>query len=212
VSGLWERRKRRADELARRWPEAAEVLRFYAQVLELQARGEADPAAYLRLARAEGPPELASEGADVLATLAEEPRRVREAEAWAGSRASAAVPARCPHCSAPPAAGVLRDDPEAQALRRFLACARCALEWEFPRVVCPDCGEERPEKLPRFAESATPWIRVEACETCRSYLKSVDLSKEPAAEPLVDELASLALDLAARSRGFTKRRPNLAGM
>jgi FdhE protein len=108
--------------------------------------------------------------------------------------------------------GILRDDPEAQALRRFLLCSVCALEWEFPRVVCPSCGEERPEKLPRFTESGTPWIRVEGCESCRAYVKSVDLSKEPAADPAVDELASMALDLAARSRGFAKAHLNLAGL
>lgn len=212
MSPLWERRRRRAEELAARWPEAAEVLRFYGLVLRLQERGELDPAAYRRLAREEGPPELEAAGAELLDGLAFQPARVRAAEAWTGPRASAAVPARCPHCGAPPAVGVLRDDPEAQALRRFLLCSSCALEWEFPRVVCPDCGEEKAERLPRFAESGTPWIRVEACDACRAYLKSVDLSREPGAEPVVDELASIALDLAARSRGYAKRLPNLSGM
>jgi FdhE protein len=212
VSPLWERRRRRAEALARRWPEAAEVLRFYDLVLRLQERGESDPDAYLRLARAEGPPELPERGSFLLDALARQPALVRAAAAWDGPRASAAVPARCPHCSAPPAAGVLRDDPEAQALRRLLVCSDCALEWEFPRVVCPACGEEKPEQLPRFTEGGTPWIRIDACESCRAYVKSVDLSKEPAADPYVDELASMALDLAARSRGYAKLHPNLAGL
>lgn len=209
---LWERRRIRAEELAERWPEAAEVLRFYGLVLRLQDQGVSDPAAYVRLAREEGPPELEKKARELLDALARQPERVRAAAAWTGPRASSAVPARCPHCGAPPAVGVLRDDPDAQALRRFLLCSECALEWEFPRVVCPDCGEEKAERLPRFAESGTPWIRVEACDACKAYLKAVDLSREPSAEPAVDELASLALDLAARSRGYAKRLPNLSGL
>ena len=99
MSPLWERRRRRADELAARWPEAAEVLRFYGLVLRLQERGEGDPAAYLRLAREEGPPELETSAREVLEGLALQPARVRAAAAWTGPKASASVPARCPHCA-----------------------------------------------------------------------------------------------------------------
>ena len=127
--------------------------------------------------------------------------------------ATAAAPQRdCPCCGRPPLLGILREDREAETVRRTLLCSLCSLEWDFPRVLCPACLEEKTEKLPRFTAQEVPWIRVEACDACGKYLKAVDLSKEPAAEPVVDELASTPLDLLARERGYEKIAPNLAGL
>lgn len=118
----------------------------------------------------------------------------------------------CPACGEAPAAGVLREDRAAETVRRSLVCGRCAHEWPFPRIACPSCGEERPEKLPRLTAEEIPWIRVEACDACGKYLKSVDLTKDPEAEPVVDELASTPLDVVAREKGYVKIAPNLAGL
>lgn len=120
--------------------------------------------------------------------------------------------ADCPACGRPPGASLLREDPEADALIRRLVCSFCAREWSFPRVLCPRCREESPEKLSRYTADGIPWIRVEACETCRFYLKGIDVTKEPRADPVVDEIASTPLDVIARERGLTKIVPNLMGM
>jgi formate dehydrogenase maturation protein FdhE len=53
---------------------------------------------------------------------------------------------------------------------------------------------------------------VECCDACHTYSKSIDLSKNGLADPLVDELASVPLDLWAQERGYAKLRPNLLGM
>lgn len=121
-------------------------------------------------------------------------------------------PGRCPYCGDLPAVALLREDKEAETKRRSLVCSRCATEWEHVRVSCPFCGEEDPAKLPRFTATALPALRVEACDGCRRYLKAVDLSLEPAAEPVVDELAAAALDVVARERGYAKIAPNAAGL
>jgi formate dehydrogenase maturation protein FdhE len=123
----------------------------------------------------------------------------------------AADGATCPSCSWPPIASVLRDDPEARAVRRTLACSACGSEWPLERVLCPSCGEERPEKLPRLTSDEMPWLRIEACDACGRYMKGVDLSREPRADPSVDELASLPLDVLATERGYRKGAINLAG-
>ncbi len=60
-------------------------------------------------------------------------------------------------------------------------------------------------------EAIFPHVRIEACETCRRYLLSIDLASDARAVPLVDELASLPLDLYARERGLSKITPNLMG-
>jgi len=54
-------------------------------------------------------------------------------------------------------------------------------------------------------------MRVEACDSCRRYLLSIDLAAEPAAVPLVDEMAAIPLDLFARERGYAKIITNLMG-
>ena len=121
-------------------------------------------------------------------------------------------PGVCPYCGDRPAVALLRPDPEAEALRRSLVCARCATEWEHRRVGCPACGEEEPSKLPRLAAQELPGLRLEGCDACGRYLKAVDLTAEPAAEAIVDELATPALDVVARERGWTKIAPNAAGL
>jgi FdhE protein len=53
---------------------------------------------------------------------------------------------------------------------------------------------------------------VEACETCKRYLKTVDLTKNGLAIPEVDELAAIPLSLWAQEKGYTKLQTNLLGL
>jgi len=55
-------------------------------------------------------------------------------------------------------------------------------------------------------------VRVECCDSCQRYLKTVDLTKSGLAEPLVDEIAAVPLDLWAQERGYTKLQSNLMQM
>ncbi len=118
--------------------------------------------------------------------------------------------ALCPFCSRKPGLAVLR--PLGEGARRNLVCGFCLCEWEFRRIVCAGCGEENHAKLPVYAAEEFPYIRVECCDTCHTYLKSIDLSKNGLAEPVVDELAAVPLDLWAQEHGYVKLQPNLLGM
>jgi FdhE protein len=117
---------------------------------------------------------------------------------------------RCPLCGRQPACSVLR--PQGDGGRRSLLCGFCLTEWEFRRIVCPACGQEDHAKLPVYTAEAFPHIRVECCDACNTYIKSIDLTKAGLAEPIVDELAAIPLDLWAQERGYNKLRPNLLGM
>ena len=44
------------------------------------------------------------------------------------------------------------------------------------------------------------------------YLKTIDLTKNGLAVPVVDELAAIHLDLWAVDKGYTKLRPNLLAL
>lgn len=118
--------------------------------------------------------------------------------------------ALCPFCKRKPGSGVLR--PQGDGARRNLLCGFCLAEWEFRRIVCPGCGQEEHARLPVYTAQAFPYIRVECCDACHTYIKSIDLSKNGLADPLVDELASVPLDLWAQEHGYAKLRPNLLGM
>lgn len=116
----------------------------------------------------------------------------------------------CPFCQRKPALAILR--PQGDGGSRSLLCGLCLAEWEFRRLVCAACGEEEPAQLPVYTADELPHVRVECCDTCKTYIKCIDLTKNGLADPLVDELASVPLNLWAQERGFAKLHPNLLGM
>jgi FdhE protein len=119
------------------------------------------------------------------------------------------TPRLCPLCGSRPLLGVLR--PEGDGGKRFLLCSFCLHEWEFRRILCPTCGEETEDKLPVYVAEDSPHVRVEACDKCKFYLRTVDLTKDGNAVPLVDDLAALPHTLWANEQGYSRFQPNLLG-
>lgn len=257
----WDRRIRRAAELAERHSYAAEIINFYRKILEFQRT------IYQRASSVSAPVDTAPSGlrqqldvevslahlpalvklvgqngtdklkydARELAALSSEQRRATLTEflasphdhrysffaralfqPFAESMAAAYAPqpegsagSVCPICAGRPQAAVLR--PEGDGGKRFLLCSFCLTEWEFRRVLCPTCGDENHQKLPRYSADGLDGVRVEACDTCQFYLKSIDLTVDGRAVPLVDEVAAVTLDLWATEHGYKKVQPNLMG-
>lgn len=119
----------------------------------------------------------------------------------------------CPRCGGAPQLAYFATSGEPLVTGpRVLVCARCADEWVYPRLVCAGCGEETSSRLPVYSDSERfPHVRIDSCETCHRYLLGIDLRRDAAAVPVVDELAALPLDLYANERGLTKVVPNLMG-
>jgi FdhE protein len=124
--------------------------------------------------------------------------------------ASESSPPLCPFCGSKPQLAVLR--PEGDGAKRFLLCSLCGTEWFFRRLLCPNCAEENKERLPVFTAAEFDYVRLDACDTCRTYLKSIDLSKNGRAVPVVDELATLSLNMWAQENNYQKVQPNLFGV
>jgi FdhE protein len=266
----WDRRIRRAEELAARHSSAAEALRFYGRIAGFQQSLYADLEArsgtaqrvrspgtlrdgfeldlllphfapFLALIQEAAPPPLAQSAAELSAgrerwgevleefwraggpdtaalTPAEaliawtflQPYAEHLAHHAEPAEARAATPALCPRCAGRPQAGVLR--PQGDGAGRSLICALCATEWGYRRIACPACGEESPDRLPVYLTDELSHVRVEACDTCRHYIKTIDLTKDGRAVPVVDELAALPLSLWAAETGYTKVSPNLLGL
>jgi FdhE protein len=121
-----------------------------------------------------------------------------------------ASPPLCPFCGSRPQVAVLR--PEGDGAKRFLLCSLCGTEWVFRRVLCPNCAEENKDHLPIFMAKEFDYVRVDACDTCHTYIKSIDLTKNGKAVPVVDELATVSLNLWAQEHNYQKLHPNLFGV
>jgi FdhE protein len=194
----WNVRIERARELEARYPASSELLRFYRTVARFQStlKGEVPV-----------PPDADAEALEAYRTLV-----LAQAEAGAAppEPQPGIPPNLCPRCGEKPVAAVLR--PEGEGAKRSLLCGVCLQEWDFRRVLCPNCGEEDTAKLPVFGAQEFPQVRIEACDTCKCYLKAIDLTKDGHAVPEVDELAALALDLWAVEKGYHKLQQNLFGI
>jgi len=113
--------------------------------------------------------------------------------------------ASCPVCGGGPDFGFL-DEKGA----RWLLCSRCDAEWLFQRMECPWCGINDPGKLAYFPDEMGLY-RLYVCESCRRYLKVVDVrkAKEEVLLPL-ERLLTVDLDRQARLLGYTVASSPLA--
>jgi len=122
-------------------------------------------------------------------------------------------PNHCPFCQGKPQLTFLESkESSSEGGVRDMLCSLCLSTWSYRRVVCAKCGEEDPAKLVYYHTAEYDHVRVDACESCRYYIKSVDLTRYGFAVPLVDEMAAAPLDLWTRERGYTKIELNLVGL
>lgn len=122
----------------------------------------------------------------------------------------------CPVCAGmPQVSAIVEESGEfMQGSPRYLICSRCAYWWRFARATCPTCGEHDPKQLGSFRADLWQWARIDSCQTCNSYIKTFDL-REPGAGPvvpLIDDLATLALDLWAQEHDLRRSAPSMAGV
>ena len=132
----------------------------------------------------------------------------------AGGRALSHAGNRCPRCAGAPQLSMLENAVAGQGEggSRQLLCATCLTAWPFRRVLCPHCGEGDERRLGYFHSQTFDHVRVDACESCHHYVKSIDLGRFGLAVPIVDEVAGAALDLWARDHGYEKIELNLVGL
>ncbi len=122
-------------------------------------------------------------------------------------------PTICPVCATAPVASVLRIGGQAAGLR-YLHCGTCATEWHMVRVKCSHCESTRGvryqglEQMQPGAAQADQTVLAETCEGCHTYRKLVNQEKDPLAEPLADDLATLLLDLLMGETDFARATMN----
>ena len=89
---------------------------------------------------------------------------------------------------------------EKESGARRLLCSRCNFEWTFQRAVCTFCSVDG--QLNYFP-SADGAYRLYVCESCKRYLKTIDL-RELARETNLpaERVLTLGMDVEAAQAGY----------
>jgi FdhE protein len=113
----------------------------------------------------------------------------------------------CPVCGAWPTLAEVRGIERS----RYLRCGRCGASWQFRCLSCCYCGMTNHEELVSLMpEKSGANAVIEACKRCLGYVKTfTTLQGSAPIKVMVDDLASVDLDIAALERGY--RRPAGAG-
>lgn len=111
------------------------------------------------------------------------------------------VSGECPVCGSLPLISTLKE----KEGFRFMTCSFCKFEYRVPRIACPFCGENDPKKLRFFKVDEEPGFRVDVCDSCNYYIKTIDFrALDNTALPVLDDLASLPLDFLAGGQGYKR--------
>lgn len=115
--------------------------------------------------------------------------------------------ALCPTCGSAPVASVVHNERHRSGVR-YLHCSLCATEWHLERVKCSVCdsgGKLLYVELKDEHGKAVLPVQAETCDGCHSYLKLMQREIHGRADPIADDLASLALDMLLAEQGTYAR-------
>ncbi|MGD1076644.1 MAG: formate dehydrogenase accessory protein FdhE, partial [Thermodesulfovibrionales bacterium] len=116
---------------------------------------------------------------------------------------------RCPVCTAKPSLASIDSEN-----RRKLYCSFCGTKGHYRRLGCPVCLNEDAAATTLFTFENESGFRVDACDRCGSYVKTVvnESMIESTLSPDLADLVSLPLDIRAQGKGYRRHSPNAVGM
>jgi FdhE protein len=111
----------------------------------------------------------------------------------------------CPVCGSLPSMSFLKGEGQ-----RYFQCSLCELQWPGVRLQCPFCGSSYHKDLHYFYAEGDEAHRVDLCDKCNRYIKTLD-SRKIDYDPDLDleDIVTLHLDLLASQRGFKRALPSL---
>lgn len=120
---------------------------------------------------------------------------------WASSLPESWLEGYCPLCGAWPSFSEVRGIERSRHHR----CGRCGGGWHARVLSCAYCGTTDHDQLVSLVpEKGGPGI-VEACARCTGYVKTFTrLQGCPPAEVILEDLASVELDIAAVDQGYAR--------
>lgn len=109
----------------------------------------------------------------------------------------------CPICGSPPALSVLCHEGQ-----RCLVCSFCDHQWQTLRIYCPFCNNRDQNTLYYFFSEEEEGYRVDVCDRCKKYIKTVDIRKmKRPIHTLVEQILTLHLDMLAQEQGLESGIP-----
>jgi FdhE protein len=126
---------------------------------------------------------------------------------WASSISESWETRYCPVCGSWPAFAEVRGIER----RRYFRCGRCGGAWHARALSCPYCAlGDHDELVNLLPEKSGSHAVIEACKRCRGYVKTFPTLRGcPPATVMLEDLASVDLDVAALDHGY--RRPTGQG-
>jgi FdhE protein len=104
----------------------------------------------------------------------------------------------CPICGSAPILSILEGEGA-----RSLICSFCWHSWSVKRVYCPFCDSSDSKGLHYFFSEEEPNLRVDLCDQCHKYLKTLDTRQaDRLIYPPLEQVSTLHLDIKAREEGF----------
>jgi FdhE protein len=110
----------------------------------------------------------------------------------------------CPLCGSLPALSLLKE----AAGKRYLLCSYCGYQWRTDRTSCPFCKNKEHESLRYFSGEGEETHRIDLCDQCHQYIKTIDTRNLQASDPVLEDLATLHLDILASQKGYKRPAPN----
>ncbi len=108
----------------------------------------------------------------------------------------------CPYCGGAPLLSYLKE----KEGRRVHACSQCLALYRTPRIQCPICLEDKQKKLNYFTSDTDKECQICHCKSCNNYTKIIDYREYADFKPLplLDDLASITLDIICEQQKFQK--------
>lgn len=108
----------------------------------------------------------------------------------------------CPICGSKPVMAELIGVEK----KKFLICSCCAYEWRYMTIKCPFCETAAPEGFKYlFTEQEGRAYRIETCQKCRKYIKTVDTEElDEEIVPSAEDIGTLYLDVIAKKEGYER--------
>jgi FdhE protein len=114
---------------------------------------------------------------------------------------------KCPVCNARPSVTWVRDDG-----RRLVSCSYCGTIGLINRAGCPVCQTVEAAKQNILVFEHEEGFKINTCDLCRSYVKTIDAGMIARLTPEISDLASLPQDIVVQEKGYARRSPNPIGM
>ena len=112
----------------------------------------------------------------------------------------------CPVCGSVPVSGLVHMDVAQEGLR-YLHCNLCESEWHVASDRCCNCEQTRDLHVWSL-DNHQAAVHAESCGDCGTYMKLLCQERDPAVEPVADDLASLVLDARMEQEGFARSSLN----